>query len=79
MPLNEIQVTILRDRNRALSVLSAIEATVIEVRTKGDLRFGLQWFFSGSSGDYAGNASLAEDSLINVLSLRRASSSMPWT
>ena len=35
-----------------------IEATIIEVELKGDLRFGLQWFFSGSSGDYTGNASL---------------------
>ena len=35
-----------------------IEATIIEVELRGDLRFGLQWFFSGSSGDYTGNASL---------------------
>ncbi len=35
-----------------------IEATIIEVQLKGDLEFGLQWFFNVGSGEYRGNAEL---------------------
>jgi general secretion pathway protein D len=35
-----------------------IEATIVEVRLQGDLRYGLQWFFEGTSGDFTATGSL---------------------
>ncbi|MGV6826498.1 MAG: type II secretion system secretin GspD [bacterium] len=35
-----------------------IEATIVEVLLDGDLKYGLQWFFKGSAGDYDSFGSL---------------------